>query len=114
VRFAVAVLKNSRGEINLNIPVAGSLSDPQFSLHSVIWRAFLNVISKTITAPFKLLASPIRGIADRGGGGRMDTESTQDLSYVGFNPGLATLTESAKDGLTTLGKLCTGRGATTV
>ena len=112
VRFAVGVLKNARGEINLDIPVSGSLSDPQFSLHSVIWRAFLNVISKPITAPFRLLASPIRGIA--ADVRRTDTKSTQDLSYVGFNPGLATLTESAKDGLTTLGKLCTGRGATTV
>jgi hypothetical protein len=109
VRFAVAVLKNSRGEINLNIPVSGSLSDPQFSLHSVIWRAFLNVISRPITAPFRLLASPIRGIdAD---GGRTDTESTQDLSYVGFNPGLAILTENAKNGLTTLGNALRDRPA---
>ncbi|MBV8134967.1 MAG: DUF748 domain-containing protein [Deltaproteobacteria bacterium] len=101
VRFAVAVLKNSRGEINLNIPVSGSLSDPQFSLGSVIWGAFLNVITKAVTAPFTLLASAIGGIAG-GGGGSGDT-ATQDLSYVAFTPGLATLDENAKNGLTTLG-----------
>jgi hypothetical protein len=101
VRFAVAVLKNSRGEINLNIPVSGSLSDPQFSLGSVIWGAFLNVITKAVTAPFTLLASAIGGIAG-GGGGSGDT-ATQDLSYVAFTPGLATLDKSAKNGLTTLG-----------
>jgi hypothetical protein len=101
VRFAVAVLKNSRGEINLNIPVSGSLSDPQFSLGSVIWGAFLNVITKAVTAPFTLLASAIGGVAGGGGGG--SSGSTQDLSYVAFDPGLAILTKSAKNGLTTLG-----------
>jgi len=102
VRFAVAVLKNSRGEINLNIPVSGSLSDPQFSLGSVIWGAFLNVITKAVTAPFTLLASAIGGVAG-GGGGSGDTAATQDLSYVAFTPGLATLDKNAKNGLTTLG-----------
>src|SRR5262249_54883342 len=101
VRFAVAVLKNSRGEIDLNIPVSGSLSDPQFSLGRVIWGAFMNVLTKAITSPFSLLASAVGAIA--GGGGSGDAGSTQDLSFVPFTPGLATLTGSAKNGLTTLG-----------
>ena len=95
VRFAVAVLKNSRGEIDLNIPVSGSLADPQFSIGSVIWGAFLNVITRAVTSPFSLLASAVGGIA--GGGGNAD------LSYVAFDAGLATLTPDAKKSLTTLG-----------
>jgi len=110
VRLAVAILKNSRGEINLNIPVSGSLSDPQFSLGSVIWGAFMNVLTKAITAPFSLLASTIGGIAGGGGGGG-SSGSTQDLSYVAFDPGLATLTKSAKNGLTTLGNALRDRPA---
>ncbi len=110
VRFAVAVLKNSRGEIDLNIPVSGSLSDPQFSLGAVIWGAFMNVLTKAVTAPFSLLASAVGAIAG-GGGGSGDAGSTQDLSFVPFNPGLATLTKSAKNGLTTLGNALRDRPA---
>ncbi len=94
VRFAVAVLKNSRGEINLNIPISGSLSDPQFSISGVIWQAFFNTIKKAITSPFSLLAAAVGGI---GGGGN------QDLSYVPFEAGSATLAPEAKKGLSTLG-----------
>jgi hypothetical protein len=109
VRLAVAILKNSRGEIDLNIPVSGSLSDPQFSLGSVIWSAFMNVLTKAITAPFSLLASAVGAIA--GGGGSGDTGSSQDLSFVPFKPGLATLTGNAKNGLTTLGNALRDRPA---
>jgi hypothetical protein len=109
VRLAVAILKNSRGEIDLNIPVSGSLSDPQFSLGSVIWGAFMNVLTKAITAPFSLLASAVGSIAGGGGGG--DTGSSQDLSFVPFKPGLANLSGSAKNGLTTLGNALRDRPA---
>ncbi len=40
VRLAVALLADSRGLIDLNIPVSGSLNDPQFSIGAVIWVAF--------------------------------------------------------------------------
>lgn len=80
VRLAVAILKDSQGRIDLNIPVSGSLNDPQFSLGSVIWYAFKNLIMKAITSPFKLLASALPG------GG-----SAEGLSYVGFKPGFARL-----------------------
>ncbi|MBE3603505.1 DUF748 domain-containing protein [bacterium] len=80
VRLAVAILKDSQGRIDLNIPVSGSLNNPQFSLGSVIWYAFKNLIMKAITSPFKLLASALPG------GG-----SAEGLSYVGFKPGFARL-----------------------
>ncbi len=78
VRLAVAILKDSQGRIDLSIPVSGSLNNPQFSLGSVIWYAFKNLIMKAITSPFKLLASALPG------GG-----SAEGLSYVGFKPGFA-------------------------
>ncbi len=107
VRFAVAVLKNSRGEIDLNIPVSGSLSDPQFSIGGVIWQAFFNVIMKAITSPFSLLTSAVGGLAGGGGGNR-------DLSYVPFDPGLATLTPDAKTGLTTVANALADHPALTI
>jgi hypothetical protein len=31
-RLAISLLKNNRGEIDLNLPISGSLDDPQFSI----------------------------------------------------------------------------------
>ena len=87
VKLAVALLKNSRGEIDVDVPVSGSLDDPQFSLGGMIWRAFGNLIAKAATAPFRLLASALGG----GGGG-----GAQDLGYVQFAPGSAVLDNAAK------------------
>jgi hypothetical protein len=89
IRLAVAILKDSKGQINLDVPVSGSLNDPQFSLGGIIFHAFMNILTKAITAPFRLLTSAIGGIAGAGG-------SNEDLSYVEFAPGRATLTDVAR------------------
>ncbi|HEY8328715.1 MAG TPA: DUF748 domain-containing protein [Rhodanobacter sp.] len=86
VKLAVALLKDSEGNIDVNVPVSGSLDDPQFSLGSMIMRAFGNLIAKAATAPFRLLASAF-------GGGH------EDLGYVEFAPGSAVLDGAAKDRL---------------
>ncbi|MBI0331050.1 DUF748 domain-containing protein [Burkholderia plantarii] len=92
VRLAISLLKNSRGEIDVNIPVSGSLSNPEFSVGGLIWHAVLNLLKKAVTAPFSLLASAF------GGGG-------EELGYVEFAPGLATLSDTAKQKLDTIAKL---------
>ncbi len=91
VRLAISLLKNSRGEIDVNIPVSGSLANPEFSIGGVIWHAFVNLIEKAVTAPFSLLANAF------GGGG-------EDLGYVEFDPGSATLTDAATKKLDTIVK----------
>ena len=99
VKLAVALLKNSRGEIDVNVPVSGSLDDPQFSLGGVIWRAFVNLIAKAATSPFRLLASAFN--QDGGGGG--------DLGYVEFAPGADKLDDAAKAKLAQIVKILTDR-----
>jgi hypothetical protein len=89
IRLAVALLKNSRGEIDVDVPVSGSLKDPQFSIGGVILHAFMNLIVKAATSPFSLLSSAF-------GGGK------QDLSYVEFAPGSAALSAESKSRLDTL------------
>jgi hypothetical protein len=91
VRLAVALLKNSKGQIDLTIPVSGSLSDPQFSIGTVIWQTFKNLIVRAATSPFSLIASAF-------GGGN------QDLGYVEFAPGYAILTPDSVSRLTTVAK----------
>lgn len=82
VRLAVALLKNSRGEIDVRVPVSGSLDDPQFSIGGVILRAFVNLIARAVTAPFSLLASAF------GGGG-------EELGYIEFDPGTSNISQAS-------------------
>ncbi len=97
VLLAVALLRNSRGEIDVNLPVSGSLSDPQFSIGGVIVKVIVNLLTKAITAPFSLLASAF-------GGG-------DELSYVEFAPGSSNLTADAVKKLETLAKALNDRSS---
>ena len=100
VRLAISLLKNRRGQIDVNIPVSGSLSNPQFSLSSLIWSAVVHLIERAVTAPFSLLANAF-------GGGSEGQASAQQLQYVAFAPGSAALSDTAREKLDTLAKLLT-------
>jgi hypothetical protein len=73
VRLAIALLKNRKGEINLDLPLSGSLDDPQFSLGRIIIKIIVNLLVKAATSPFALLGAIF-------GGG-------EELSYLEFNYG---------------------------
>lgn len=64
LRLAIAVLKDNNGVIDLNIPITGSLDDPQFKIAPIIWQAVVNVVSKVATAPFRFLAGLVDGQED--------------------------------------------------
>jgi hypothetical protein len=87
VKLAVALLKDTQGNIDVDVPVSGSLDDPQFSMGGLIWRAIGNLIAKAATAPFRLLGAAF-------GGG-----SHEDLGYVEFDAGSAVLDKNAQDRL---------------
>jgi hypothetical protein len=57
--LAVALLTDSDGVINVNLPVGGNVNDPEFRIGGVIWKAFTGLITKIISAPFRLLGSLI-------------------------------------------------------
>jgi len=83
IKLAVALLKDRHGVINLDIPVSGTLDDPTFRLGPIIWKVFVNILEKAVTAPFALLGSLF-------GGG-------PDLQFVDFGPGAADLDSAAAD-----------------
>ena len=56
VKLAVALLADRQGVIDLDLPISGSLNDPQFRLGPVIGRIIVNLIGKALTSPFSLLA----------------------------------------------------------
>jgi uncharacterized protein involved in outer membrane biogenesis len=87
VRLATALLADRNGVIDLNLPIQGSLNDPQFSLGPVILKAIGNLILKAVTAPFSLLAN-----AFGGSGG-------EEMSRVAFEPGAGSLDEKAEQHL---------------
>ncbi|MDR0227063.1 MAG: DUF748 domain-containing protein [Burkholderiaceae bacterium] len=85
VRLAVALLADRNGVIDLDLPISGSLNDPQFRLAPVIFKIIGNLIMKAVTAPFALLA----GAFDGGG----------ESGMVGFAPGRAQLDAKARESL---------------
>ena len=97
VLLAVALLKDSRGNIDINLPISGSLDDPEFSVGGIVVRVLMNLVVKAVTSPFSLLASAF-------GGG-------EELSYVEFAPGSAVLTEDTTQRIDTLIKALADRPA---
>ena len=98
VKFAVSLLKNREGVIDLDLPIEGSLDDPKFRIGKIVWQVLGNLIAKAATAPFALL-------------GRMFGGKGDDLSAVDFPDGLATLDEPAKRKLGALAKALHDRPA---
>lgn len=92
VMLAVSLLKDRDGNINLNLPISGSLSDPQFSVGGIIVRVFVNLIVKAVTSPFALIGSMFR--AD---------EHIGELRYIEFSPGSSEVTDEVRKKLDALG-----------
>jgi len=95
VRLAIALLKNRRGEINLDVPVRGQIDDPKFSIGRIVLKILLNLLVKAATSPFALLGALF-------GGG-------EELSYVEFEPGVHDLNEQDIKKLDTLVKALNDR-----
>ncbi|MBP8297788.1 MAG: DUF748 domain-containing protein, partial [Burkholderiales bacterium] len=84
VLFAVSLLKNAKGEIDLDLPVSGSLDDPQFSVFGIVVKIIVNLLGKAATAPFALIGALF------GGGG-------EDLAYAEFPAGVAVTLAAGQD-----------------
>ena len=57
IGLAIAVLEDSDGMIDVNIPIKGNVDSPEFSMGHLFWQALRNVLSSIVTAPFRALAS---------------------------------------------------------
>jgi len=95
IRLAIALLTDSQGVIDLDIPISGSLDDPQFRVAPIVWQAIVNVVTKVATAPFRFIASLV------GGGDDMDS--------MAFGVGDAQLSSDVITKLTTIADALTKR-----
>lgn len=79
LKLGIALLKNRKGEIDLDVPVTGEIDDPKFSVGYFIVKIIRNIIEKAVTSPFAFIGSTF-------GGG-------EELGYVEFGYGSSTITE---------------------
>ncbi len=97
LHLAISLLKNRRGEINIRLPLKGSINDPEFSLTGIIWTAFVNLITKAVTTPFTLISSLL--------------DDEEELSQISFPSGYATLQPEAEKRLQVLSEALLDRPA---
>ncbi len=94
VKLGLALLRDSKGTIEVNLPVSGNLDNPDFSVGQVVMGAFVNLLAKAATSPFSVLGS----IADLAG------LSGEELGQMRFEPGSTRLAPGEAEKLATLAK----------
>ena len=94
--LAVALLKNGQGVIDLEVPVSGDISDPQFSLGPAIRSAIASAITNVVAAPFRLL-------------GRLVGGSEDSIDSIRFQPGRSDIAPPEQEKLKQLGEALTQR-----
>tara|TARA_R110001592_G_scaffold100799_3_gene285776 strand:- start:2190 stop:4982 length:2793 start_codon:yes stop_codon:yes gene_type:complete len=92
VKLGLALLRDSKGVIEVDLPISGDLSDPEFSVGQVVMRAFVNLLAKAAASPFSMLGS----IAELAG------LSGEELGKVSFIPGSVQLAEGEAEKLAAL------------
>jgi uncharacterized protein DUF748 len=98
IPLAVALLKDRKGQIDIDLPVRGNLDDPDFSYGGVIWNTVGNLLTKVATSPFAMVGGLVGGNGD-------------DLQYVAFSAGNARLSPAEQEKLHALGQALGDRPA---
>jgi hypothetical protein len=98
IPLALALLKDRKGQIDIDLPVRGNLGDPDFSYGGVIWNALANLLTKIATSPFAMI------------GGLLGV-SGEDLQYIAFPTGEAQLPSPEQEKLRAIGQALDDRPA---
>ncbi|MCX6073086.1 MAG: DUF748 domain-containing protein [Campylobacterales bacterium] len=57
MKLVVALLEDSDGVIDIDLPIEGNVTDPNFRYGKMVWQVVGNLFTKAVTAPFRLLGS---------------------------------------------------------
>ena len=90
VKLAVSLLEDWRGVIDVELPVSGSLDDPDFNVWRAMQKELRDRVVAAATAPFSYIARAFGG--------------SDELAYVTFPAGLARLDDKGRNKLATLAK----------
>ena len=91
VKLGLAILRDRRGVIAFDLPIEGSLDDPDIKYGKLVWKAVFGLLGKIATSPFTLLGKLFGGDAG-------------DLSSLAFAPGSSSLEAVATPKLQALAK----------
>jgi len=86
--LALALLEDSKGQINITLPVTGDMSKPDFHYFHLIGQVLRNFFMKLMTKPFSFLGS-IAGLED----------ASEELGSIHFLPGKTDLVDSEREKL---------------
>ncbi len=90
VKLGLALLKDRKGEIHLDVPVTGRTDDPKFSVWKLVFQVLKNMLVKAVTSPLTLLSSMF-------GGG-------EDFSAIQFGYGTSIIPPAEEQKLNALSK----------
>lgn len=79
IKLALFILKDINGDIVLDIPVKGDLSDPKVRIGAIVWDTFKSFTFKIVASPFKAL-------------GNLLGADPMELEEIAFDYGDTTLT----------------------
>ena len=97
VKLGLALLKDRKGEIHLDVPVTGRTDDPKFNIWKLVSQVLQNLLVKAVSSPLSLLSSMF-------GGG-------EDFSAIRFDYGTSILLPSEELKLANLSKALLDRPA---
>jgi len=92
IKLALFILKDINGDITLDIPVSGDLSDPKTKIGPIVWNTFKGFMGKIVASPFKAL-------------GNLLGSDPQEVEQIVFSYGDSTLTRKQRKSLDLLLKL---------
>ena len=80
----VALIKDGDGNIHVNVPITGTLTDQKFDFSDAIWTAVKNVLVNVLKAPFRAIGGLFTS--------KDDKIEELKVDPIVFPPGVATLT----------------------
>ncbi|MEA3523245.1 MAG: DUF748 domain-containing protein [Campylobacterota bacterium] len=89
--LAIALLEDSDGLINIDMPVEGDMDAPDFKYGALVMKTLGNLIVKIVSSPFSFLGSMLGIEGD-------------DLKYIAYETGEATLLPPEREKLDALAK----------
>ncbi len=102
IPLALALLKDRKGLIDIDLPISGNIDDPEFSYGGIIWNALVNLLTKIATSPFSLVGGLVGGVMG---------DDPDALKYIAFPAGVKEIPPPEQEKLVALAKALSDRPA---